>query len=66
MSKSIWAAYCPERRREVRCGCKASESVLCSRLPREAPWAAFAPVGDGSMEYNVAPHFAEDPVALLC
>jgi hypothetical protein len=44
---------------------QASESVLCSRLTREAPWVAFAPVGEGPMECDVVPKLAEDPFGLL-
>ena len=43
---------------------QASESVLCSRLSGEAPWVAFAPVGEGPIECDV-PKLAEDPVGLL-
>jgi len=45
---------------------QASESILCSRLSGEAPWVAFAPVGDGLMECDVVLHLAEDPIALYC
>ena len=45
---------------------QASESALCSWLSGEAPWVAVAPIDDGPMESDVAPHVVEDPVALLC
>ena len=44
----------------------ASESALCSWLSGEAPWVAVAPIDDGPMESDVAPHVEEDPVDLLC
>ena len=48
---------------------QASESVLCSCVPGEAPWVAFAPVGDGPVECDVLTHLAEGPIvvwAALC
>ena len=44
---------------------QASESVLCSQLSGEAPWVAFAPVGEGPIECDVVPKLAEDPFGLL-
>jgi hypothetical protein len=34
-------------------------------LSGEAPWVAFAPVGDGPVECDVVPHLAEDPVVVM-
>ena len=61
---AFWTAYCPDRRVDPA-RLQACESILCSRLSGEEAWDVLAPVGAGSMEYDV-PHLAEDPVALLC
>ena len=59
------AAYCPERRGDVRCGCRKVSPSFAPDLSGEAPWVACTPVGDGPVECAVVPHLAEDPVVVL-
>jgi len=62
--ESVWAIYCPERRGEVRCGCRRASPSCAADCPEKRRGLLLLLLVMG--RWSDVPHLPEGSVALLC